>query len=625
MHRGTNEEAPVNDTLFSTLMANMGYDATYLREINEPSHEPLMDIDVLCEKLHEMHENGETLGIYPDIDTDGLTAGSLGLAGFAELGFDVRLYMPDAAKGHGVYPEDVEKFVEANPTMKAIITCDTGITSFDGVKKAHDLGLSIFVTDHHKEFPAEDGTRLPADVVINPMRIDETYAHPAICGAFVLYQILEEYARRYAPHKIESILLLRLYAGMGTVADVMPVLYENREIIRASVGLMRLFYQEPIEVYDEDAHESKKVVEDIDASLMMRIILSEDHHPLYVRAFRGVAAIVAVYTERGSVRSRESLDEEFTAYYVAPTINSIRRMGEDLIYGFSTFIGNDQTTYARYLLDINDRRKEEQKSCIEKLQTSIQPLAPYIYVIDGVRSGMLGLLANAMLNTSGQPTLVVSPRRDGSYGGSGRSPVWYPLNEKLNEFGFWAQGHEHAFGARFDTIEDLNQAYELISADSTNLANQLREAGETVDIPEADLILGDHPDAHAPLDDLEELLSLADQLNTLKPFGHGFRAPTIDIVTNAREISHRTMGKEKQHVSLSTPIGMKMVLWNNATTLPALAETVDEAHDEDEILVHCLGDVERNEWMGSVSANLICSAIYAEIKRHDGTTEKIVL
>lgn len=619
----------MNETLFSILSRNMGWTPEYLRSINETGHSMLKDVDVLCEKLHEIRTSGEQLVIYPDIDTDGLTSGSLGLAGFAELGFNVSLYIPDAAKGHGVYVEDIDAIVEQFPDVKAIVTCDTGITSFDGIVAAQNKGLQIFVTDHHQETPKADGQRLPADVVINPMRIDETYEHPAICGAFVLYQVIEEYTRRYAPHQLGSIMLLKVYAGIGTIADVMPILYENREIVRETVGLLRLFYLEPEEYVDMNKRETKLRTPDVDSSIMMQIILSDTHHEFFVRAFRGLGNIVAAYIERGSVRSRESLDEGFAAFYIAPAINAVRRVKEDISIGFGAFTATNSRECADYLLLINERRKKEQAEAIAKLAESSQPLAPYIYTINDVPGGMLGLLANAMMNESGVPTLVLSERYDGSYGGSGRSPMWYPFNSKLNEFGFWAQGHEQAFGARMGSWDDLCTAYELIAADSANVAQELREAGVAVDIPEADLILGDHENAHAPLDDLEALLALSEQLHMLKPFGHMFRAPVIDIISDARTVSTRTMGKESQHIALSNTDGMKMIMWNRAVVADNLKKGI-EAFDEKfgasaRIYLHALGDVERNEWRDVVSANLMTDTFYLEVVTPDGEKEKILL
>lgn len=612
-------------TLFSKLMENMGLDNEYLRQINDPSHEPLMDIDVLCANLHDIKSNNRKLVIYPDIDVDGLTSGTLGLAGFSELGFDVSLYIPDAAKGHGVYREDINQIVADHPDVAAIITCDTGIDSFDGVEAAHEHGVKIFVTDHHKEELGPDGSRLPADVIINPMRIDETYAHPQICGAFVLYQVLEEYTHRYAGDKIESILMLRLYAGIGTIADVMPLTYENREVVRASIGLLKLYYQQSEEVYDIDTLKPKTLLPDIDASLMMKIINSEEHHPAYVRAFRGVGAIVAGYSERDKVRGRTSLDEEFTAFYIAPMINAIRRMSNPIALGFSAFAGSDPIEHVRYLLDANDMRKKLQADCVETLLSTPQPLAPYVYTISGVRSGMLGLLANNMMEMSGMPTVVVSERHDGTYGGSGRSPGWYDFNSKINAFGFRARGHEHAFGVTIGTWDDMCQFYELISADSQNVADELRAKGETVDIPEADLVIGEGDDVHAPLNDLEAMLELGDQIKTLKPFGHGFRKPRIDVVSDARLVKSRTMGSENQHIALTNAMGLKMIAWNNSTTIPGLKKLIDESHEDDVILLHCMGDIERNEWKFTISANLMCNGIYAEVHRVDGSTERTVL
>ncbi|WP_162793165.1 MULTISPECIES: hypothetical protein [Streptomyces] len=91
------------------------------------------------------------------------------------------------------------------------------------------------MTDHHEEF-APGST---ADITVDPRRIDEAYAHTGVCGAHVLCEAIEAYTCVHRPEKRWETRLLRLLAGLGTVSDVMPVLYANRRPVRDAISIAR--------------------------------------------------------------------------------------------------------------------------------------------------------------------------------------------------------------------------------------------------------------------------------------------------------------------------------------------------------------------------------------------------
>ena len=94
-------------TLYHLLRERRGWTNEYLREINDPHHPPLKDLDVLVERLEQIRLSGEQLVVVPDFDVDGITSGIIGLAGFAELGFNTGLYLPDYHRGHDFGVQDV--------------------------------------------------------------------------------------------------------------------------------------------------------------------------------------------------------------------------------------------------------------------------------------------------------------------------------------------------------------------------------------------------------------------------------------------------------------------------------------------------------------------------------------
>lgn len=210
------------------------------RELERPSTEPLQHIDELTDELHQLHNDGGRIVILPDFDMDGITAGTLGFAGLDLLGFTAGLYRPDPSEGYGFTAQTIDDLFTQFPDTQAVLTCDVGITAYEGVDRIHEHRARALITDHH----VQNGP-LNADVIVNPNQIGETYEHPSICGAHVLWQVLHRYAQRFAPDALGAISLLRVFAGFGTISDQMELSGENRSLVRDACALMRNIYGDP--------------------------------------------------------------------------------------------------------------------------------------------------------------------------------------------------------------------------------------------------------------------------------------------------------------------------------------------------------------------------------------------
>ena len=234
----------LDNMLVERRFANRGYPADYLTKISNPEHKVLANTDVFVNRLHELHESQDLVVVLSDFDMDGISAGTEGFAGLSELGFNVALFLPNPKEGYGFSPETIMKLWQQYPKVKAIITCDVGITCFEGVETAKNLGIDVLLTDHHS---MDDSGKLPdgAYCIVNPKCEDaETgYVHSDICGAYVLYQLLESYAIKYCSRQVvEQIRRLRVFAGLGTVSDGMPLLYENRQLVMDAISIAKLVY-----------------------------------------------------------------------------------------------------------------------------------------------------------------------------------------------------------------------------------------------------------------------------------------------------------------------------------------------------------------------------------------------
>lgn len=588
-------DEPWENTLFLKLKENRGWTDQYLSEINDPSHDELQNVDEMTSELHRIRMADEQIVVVPDFDMDGVASGVIAWAGLSELGFDAELFAPDYRQGHDITPETINRVREQFPDAAAIITTDAGINSHAGLARARRLGLKTLVTDHHVElWPGSN-----ADVAVNPAGMGETYAHPGICGAAVIHHVLTAYASRFAQDKASSIGLLRLFAGIGTVSDVMPLLYENRKMVRDSLSVARLLYV-PIPI--EEVREYN--VED---SILLTLLRIHDHHPAFVGAFEGFALLMKAFREHrlpvydadgnqvldwrgrprltiGQLLSSTELNEDFYAYKLAPAFNAVRRIEgamEDAFGVFTADTADEKYAHAMTLLDGNERRKVLSAEHLDRLWAEIddpdparQPLRHCdVYLTDAPR-GMLGLMAAAVMARTGRPTAVL--RRTDSLNepmsGSVRSPGWFPVITTLTPFGHTVVGHEHACGIHVNSFTDLIRFAMRFHQEARALNTRAIRSGELERANAADLVLGAAPDADADLVSLDAISELADGIRSLAPFGHGFTRPVIELVVDLSRCAMSTLGASSQHLRLVLPIGLKVLWWNAAHHLPVLRE-----------------------------------------------------
>lgn len=591
------------ESLYHLIRERRGWTNEYIREINDPSHPELKDMDLLVQKLHELRLSGEQLVVVPDFDVDGITSGVIGLAGFAELGFNVGLYLPDYKRGHEFGPIDVEEVLHQHPQAKALITCDVGINAHAGVRAAREKDLLVFITDHHLETEG----RVEADVVIDPSRTDETYPNKGICGAHVIYQVIRAYASEHQPEKLDDIDLLRLFAGIGTVADVMPLLYENRKLVKDSISLARLLYVAP----EGDTRDREAELEvDPNKSTLMALLRNSAHHPLFVSAFEGMGEVLAAFTRRRKLRDVTGIDAGFYGFYMAPALNSIRRIDGDLSDAFGTFFGKTKELCFERVLEGNDRRKELVAEYIERIQSDDQPFAPHIYLTEAP-AGVLGLLANNLMQVSGKPTIVL--HRPGHAGerisGSARAPMWYPLNSIVNELGegFAAIGHEQACGIRAPDATRIQDLADSLEETSAAVFAELLASGELAEMDKVDLEIGSHEDADCDITEIEELIETVGRLQTLEPFGHGFEEPSVRLVVDLANVTFKTIGAEKQHLAIVLSSGIKCLWWNRADMLLELQERAQDP-SPGASQAQLAGKLSVNMFMGNVSLDFIVDA-----------------
>ncbi|MFE7114094.1 DHH family phosphoesterase [Streptomyces sp. NPDC057654] len=548
--------------LFGLLCRRRGWSDQFLKKIESAEHDELLGLAEMVGALHDARTTGKKVTIAPDFDMDGISSGVLGYAGLSELGFDVELHLPDYRRGHELAPEDIAEIHAKWSDTRVLLTCDGGVNSHRGIAAARALGWTTLVTDHHEEL-APGST---ADVTVDPCRINETYAHSGICGAHVLYQVIEAYTRVHRPEKLWEIRLLRLFAGLGTVSDVMPVLYENRQLVRDAISIARLLRvaapktsPNPWGGFDADPDAI-----DVERSILMQLLRTEPHHPVFLRAFEGFAIVLKAFAQVGKIRDVDDLDEGFFGFYLAPAMNSPRRTGASLDPCFAVFTaaGADvKLKAARQVIENNELRKQLVVEHTDELTTGDQPLAPWVYFSDAY-PGMYGLLANRMMERNGHPVVVAGRPAgpDDSVSGSGRAPGWFDIITGLEPHdGLSAIGHQQACGVRVAKIEKLGDLVAVLRE-----ATQAALLDVSADGPSGDLVLGPDADCDAGLEDLQPLSELVRRTEVLKPFGHGFTAPVVEIAIEPLGLRVDRIGSRSQHLRLVTRSGLSCLWWNAA-------------------------------------------------------------
>lgn len=225
--------------------------AYYLYGTMEQLHSPYLLTDakkamtLLLEKIKEKRR----IRIIGDYDVDGVTATYILKKGLLTLGAEVSAVIPDRMKdGYGLNERLIREAAEDG--IDTLLTCDNGIAALQEITMAKQAGMTVIVTDHHEvPYRETEGKREeilpPADAIVDPKREGDTYPFQEICGAFVAMkcmQILFGLAiseSLLSREQADAVLLeLTEFAAFGTVCDVMPLLDENRILVKRGLALM---------------------------------------------------------------------------------------------------------------------------------------------------------------------------------------------------------------------------------------------------------------------------------------------------------------------------------------------------------------------------------------------------
>lgn len=386
------------------------------------------DMDVAVDRILEAIDNQEKILIYGDYDADGITATTILKMFFEEQGMEVAYYIPNRlTEGYGVKSSVLEEF--KNMGYSLVITVDTGITAIEEAKYAKQIGLDFLVTDHH-EMQEE---KPEAIAVVDYKRTDiETNEFKDIAGCFVAFKLVQalcdemgieqEYYEKFIP-----------FAMLGTIADVMPLIMENRSLVK--MGLKNMF---------ESEIPSIKVISN------------------YLTKTSGNISAVDI------------------AFKIIPMLNAAGRLGKEV---GAEFLMSKTIEEAENLWEELKKVNDERKKIVEKITEEAVGIVEQegdkkgpILVYGKWHEGVVGIIAAKLVEKFQKPAIVMSLTEEGMYVGSGRSKhinifeLVMKIKEKTEKFG----GHANAIG-----LSVLKENIEQFKKEFENL--ELEEAVEIVE------------------------------------------------------------------------------------------------------------------------------------------------
>jgi single-stranded-DNA-specific exonuclease len=512
-------------------------------------HDPLTlpGVAAASELIVAHLRRGSRIAVFGDYDVDGVCSTTILVRTLRALGADPVWELPSRFdEGYGLSTAAVERLAARGVGL--LVTVDCGITAVEQVAAARAAGLDVVVTDHHRP-----GERLPDCVVVHPALPAEpggppAYACPELCAAGVALKLCEALhgAAGGDPAAAEEHLDL---AALATVCDLVPLRGENRRIVREGL-----------------------------------VTIARTQKP-GLRALMSVAAVEPA-----------ELTEQSLGFRLGPRINAAGRMrrADAALELLLTEDAGRAAEVARELDLLNGDRQQAETRILFAAEAACLPQASQAAIVvagEGWHPGVVGIVASRLVERWRRPCVVIALDEDGSGRGSGRSISPYDLHEGLAacsshliRFG----GHRMAAGVELtaDAVEPFRRA--LAAHAGGALAPEDMIPVERVDAIVPGGLLG---------------LGLAEELESLRPFGMGNPQPTL-LVPAARFQNVTGMGDEKQHArfTLVTAGGARSRGVAFGTPPKALTPAADEDHD---IALR----LERNRWKGVVEPRTILRAL----------------
>ena len=375
-------------------------------------HDPmaLVDMGVAVDRIFGAIARRERIAIHGDYDVDGVTSTVILRRALELLGADVTHFIPERLRdGYGLQPASVDRLHADGVAL--IISVDCGIRGADAARRARELGVDLIITDHH-----EPDTALPdALAVINPKRADCTYPDKHLAGVGVALKLVQALCSRTG-HDSWLPGFIKL-AAIGTLADVVPLVGENRVIAKVGLGL-----------------------------------LTTGPHKVGLRALLEVCGLTG-----------KTIDSYHIGFMLAPRVNAAGRMSTPdlaarLLLASDESMAEEARALAQQLDSENVRRQEEEAGILAAARKVVQndpdvgAWSVLVVAGEGWHRGVIGIVASKLVDAFHRPAIVLSIE-DGVAHGSCRSIPHFDMLAALEacaSFFIRFGGHRQAAGLTMD-------------------------------------------------------------------------------------------------------------------------------------------------------------------------------
>ncbi len=523
----------------SELLVARGIDTTQkAKAFLSPSLDALLDPYLLSDMqkaidiIKQIKKEKKAVVIYGDYDVDGVCASAIMHDALSNLGLQVAVYIPDRhEEGYGLNKQAVALIAQK---AGLLVTVDCGITSIDEVNLAKELHMQVIITDHHQP----KGTLPNADAVINPLL--NAYPFPYLCGAGVAFKVCQ------ALHGIKNALSCIDLAALATVADLVPLLDENR------------------------------------------ILVHEGLHHIATTKRIGLRALLNVSALPADIKSHH------IAFALAPRLNAGGRLESTLIaLELLQSTNEDEALQKALKLEtLNQKRRALEAQVQEDAEKQIAQMdlcshKAIVVASADYPSGVVGLSAGRIAQRYGYPTVVLSIQGEMAVG-SARSANEIDLFKALTlcadlftRFG----GHKQAAGLTIP-VKDI-----AIFTERFSQAVQSQLEGNV-------LMPTHYYDVTLPISEVNE--ENYHRISLLEPCGMGNPAPVF-LAQNVQPLYMRAVGAQKTH--------LKLMLESQAQSRGAIAFGQGHLADTLSGNIDVLYTLTRNEFMHKVSYECTVNAL----------------
>ncbi|MCD8300888.1 MAG: single-stranded-DNA-specific exonuclease RecJ [Clostridiales bacterium] len=448
----------------------------------------LKDVDKAAGILKEKIGQGKRIRIIGDYDIDGVMSTYILIKALTRLGGSADTVIPDRIRdGYGLNEHLVTRAAEDG--IDTILTCDNGISAYDQISLAKELGMTVVVTDHHEVPRTEDGGELipPADAVVNQKQEDCGYPFKGLCGAAVAFKLVQVLYEAAGVPVAEADAFTE-YAGFATVGDVMDLAGENRILVKLALDML---------------HHTKNVG-------LKALILQKNLDMASIKCYH-------------------------IGFVLGPCLNASGRL-ETAKLSLRLLLAEDPAeaaVIAAQVIELNESRKQMTEYAVRQAKQIIEEEGyandrVMVIFLPDCHESLAGIVAGRIREDYYRPVFVVTKSEEGAKG-SARSIEEYSMYEEMTKCaGLFTKFGGHPMAAGFSLKEE-------------DIPEMRRRLNELSTLTDKDLTPKTVIDVPMPIDYIS--MRLVEQLELLEPFGKGNEKPVF-ADRNLRIESLRCLGKE---------------------------------------------------------------------------------